>query len=182
MAIAKKVMPTICYDNRELSWLKFNKRVLEEAADATVPLCERITFADIFTSNLDEFFMVRVGSIYDQMLVSETERENKTNMTAKEQLTNIFKNTKSLLKKKDNVYFDLMEEMKKQGMELISFKDISDEDSKYLENYFHNSIKPILSPQVIGKKQPFPFLNNKDIYAVALLGTKKQRETLYCSL
>lgn len=176
MSIKKQEIPKECYYNRELSWLKFNKRVLEEAADKAVPLCERLSFADIFTSNLDEFFMVRVGSLYDQMLVSKTERENKTGMTASEQLTHVFKNTRNLLKKKDNVYFDLMEEIKTQGVELISFKDISHEDSKYLEKYFHNYILPILSPQVIGKKQPFPFLNNKDIYAVALLGTKNSEK------
>lgn len=176
MSIKKQEIPKECYYNRELSWLKFNKRVLEEAADKAVPLCERLSFADIFTSNLDEFFMVRVGSLYDQMFVSKTERENKTGMTASEQLTHVFKNTRNLLKKKDNVYFDLMEEIKTQGVELISFKDISQEDSKYLEKYFHNYILPILSPQVIGKKQPFPFLNNKDIYAVALLGTKNSEK------
>lgn len=176
MAIMKHKIPKSCYDNRELSWLKFNKRVLEEAADPSVPLCERLTFADIFNNNLDEFFMVRVGSVYDQMLVSETETENKTGMTASEQLTHIFKDTKSLLKKKDKVYFELMEEIKAQGVELISFQDINETDSKYLERYFENSIKPVLSPQVIGKKQPFPFLNNKDIYAVALLGTKNREK------
>ena len=96
----KNRFPRTCYDNRELSWLKFNGRVLEEAADRQVPLCERITFSDIFTSNLDEFFMVRVGSIYDQMLVSSRKKENKTGMTAGEQLNRIFKATKLLLKKR----------------------------------------------------------------------------------
>lgn len=165
-----------CYDNRELSWLKFNSRVLEEAADHDVPLCERMSFADIFTSNLDEFFMVRVGSIYDQMLVSKTKKENKTGMTASEQLSYIFKSTKNLLKIKDKVYSELMDEVKQQGVELITFKDISEEDTLYLRKYFHNSIMPLLSPQVIGKKQPFPFLNNKEIYAVALLETKSSEK------
>ncbi len=172
----KKGYGRTCYDNRELSWLKFNRRVLEEAADRQVPLCERITFADIFTSNLDEFFMVRVGSIYDQMLVSKSKKENKTGMTAGEQLNQIFKSTRELLKEKDNVYFELMDEIKEQGIELISFKDIKNEDSIFLKKYFRNSIMPLLSPQVIGKKQPFPFLNNKDIYAVALLGTKNSEK------
>lgn len=176
MSIKKQEIPKECYYNRELSWLKFNKRVLEEAADKVVPLCERLSFADIFTSNLDEFFMVRVGSLYDQMLVSQTKRENKTGMTANEQLIHVLKNTRNLLKKKDNVYFGLMEEIKTQGVELISFMDISEEDSKYLGKYFHNYILPILSPQVIGKKHPFPFLNNKDIYAVALLETKNSEK------
>lgn len=176
MANMEKNKRKNCYYNRELSWLKFNKRVLEEAADDAVPLCERLSFADIFTSNLDEFYMVRVGSIYDQMLVSKTKTENKTGMTADEQLTHIFRNTKNLLKKKDSVYFKLMNEVKAQGVEIINFKDTNEADSKYLENYFRNSIMPVLSPQVIGKKQPFPFLNNKDIYAVALLGTKNSEK------
>jgi polyphosphate kinase len=136
-----------------------------------------MSFIDIFTGNLDEFFMVRVGSLYYQMLVSPNKKENKTGMTAKEQLSQIFKVTKSLLKKKDKIYFSLMEKIKKQGVELIHFKDIKSEDAEYLKKYFRNAIMPLLSPQVIGKKQPFPFLNNKDIYAVALI-ERKNREKL----
>lgn len=164
------------YDNRELSWLKFNKRVLEEAADKRVPLCERLSFANIFISNLDEFYMVRVGSIYDQMLLDNTVKENKTQMVASEQLEHIFKHTKNLLKIKDDVYEELMKEIKTQGVELISFKEISDEDAAYLEKYFYSTVMPLLSPQVVGKKQPFPFLNNREIYAVALLGSKSNEK------
>ncbi len=164
------------YDNRELSWLKFNKRVLEEAADKRVPLCERLSFANIFISNLDEFYMVRVGSIYDQMLLDNTVKENKTQMVASEQLEHIFKHTKSLLKIKDDVYEELMKEIKTQGVELINFKEISDEDAAYLEKYFYSTVMPLLSPQVVGKKQPFPFLNNREIYAVALLGSKSNEK------
>ena len=97
-----------CYDNRELSWLKFNERVLEEAEDERVPLCERLTFVNIFWTNLDEFFRVRVGSIYDQMLISDKKRENKTYMTSSEQLESIYKNTKELLKKKERRYACLL--------------------------------------------------------------------------
>lgn len=164
------------YDNRELSWLKFNKRVLEEAADKRVPFCERLSFANIFISNLDEFYMVRVGSIYDQMLLDNTIKENKTQMVASEQLEHIFKHTKNLLKIKDDVYEELMKEIKTQGVELISFKEISDEDAAYLEKYFYSTVMPLLSPQVVGKKQPFPFLNNREIYAVALLGSKSNEK------
>ena len=164
------------YDNRELSWLKFNERVLEEAADKKVPLCERLSFANIFISNLDEFFMVRVGSIYDQMLIDNNVRENKTRMTAGEQLEYVFKNTKQLLRRKDDIFAELMEEIKEQGVELISFADISKDDAVYLEGYFYHTVMPLLSPQVVGKKQPFPFLNNKEIYAVALLGTKSSEK------
>ena len=167
---------TPCYENRELSWLKFNERVLDEASDKDVPLCERLSFASIFQSNLDEFFMVRVGSLHDQMLFSETKRESKTNMTAGEQLSHIFKAARDLTRKKDNTYRHLMDELKEYGVELLNFSDIEYDDAVYLENYFKEQIMPILSPQVVGKKQPFPFIKNKEIYAVALLGSKSNEK------
>lgn len=159
--------------NRELSWLKFNERVLEEAADKSVPLCERLSFLSIFQSNLDEFFMVRVGSLYDQMLVNKTAKDNKTGMTSREQLMAIFDATRILSQRKDLIYKECMEELKiETGAESVSFASILPEDKMYLENYFTESILPLLSPQVIGKKQPFPFLKNKEIYAVVVLGSK----------
>lgn len=167
---------TPCYENRELSWLKFNERVLDEASDKDVPLCERLSFASIFQSNLDEFFMVRVGSLHDQMLFSETKRESKTNMTAGEQLSHIFKVARDLTRKKDHTYRHLMDELKEYGVELLNFSDIEYDDAVYLENYFKEQIMPILSPQVVGKKQPFPFIKNKEIYAVALLGSKSNEK------
>ena len=167
---------TPCYENRELSWLKFNERVLNEASDRDVPLCERLSFASIFQSNLDEFFMVRVGSLHDQMLFSETKRESKTNMTAGEQLSHIFKAARDLTRKKDHTYRHLMDELKEYGVELLKFSDIEYDDAVYLENYFKEQIMPILSPQVVGKKQPFPFIKNKEIYAVALLGSKSNEK------
>ena len=167
---------TPCYENRELSWLKFNERVLDEASDKDVPLCERLSFASIFQSNLDEFFMVRVGSLQDQRLFSETKRESKTNMTAGEQLSHIFKAARDLTRKKDHTYRHLMDELKEYGVELLNFSDIEYDDAVYLENYFKEQIMPILSPQVVGKKQPFPFIKNKEIYAVALLGSKSNEK------
>lgn len=167
---------TPCYENRELSWLKFNERVLDEANDKDVPLCERLSFASIFQSNLDEFFMVRVGSLHDQMLFSETKRESKTNMTAGEQLSHIFKAARDLTRKKDHTYRHLMDELKEYGVELLNFSDIEYDDAVYLENYFKEQIMPILSPQIVGKKQPFPFIKNKEIYAVALLGSKSNEK------
>ena len=162
-----------CYANRELSWLKFNERVLDEAASHHVPLCERMAFFSIFQSNLDEFFMVRVGALYDQMLADNHARENKTWMTSEEQLQAIFEKTRIISQRKDHIYKQYMEELEKQGVELLSFFDMLPEDKVYLEKYFEESILPLLSPQVIGKKQPFPFLKNKEIYAVVVLGGKK---------
>lgn len=159
-------------ENRELSWLKFNERVLEEAADSSVPLCERMSFLSIFQSNLDEFFMVRVGSLHDQMLVDKNARDNKTGMTSKEQLSAIFESARILCEQKDLVYRKYMELLKEKGVEFVSFANMLPEDHVYLENYFKTSLLPLLSPQVIGKKQPFPFLKNKEIYAVVVLGGK----------
>ncbi|MGN0328810.1 MAG: polyphosphate kinase 1 [Lachnospira sp.] len=171
------------FANRELSWLKFNERVIDEAADNTVPLCERLSFASIFNSNLDEFYMVRVGSLYDQMLLAKSNKkdknagfDNKTGMSASDQLKAIFDSTRSLLNKKDKIYAQLMYNFENHGVKIINFNDVEYADAVYLEKYFMNSILPILSPQVIGKKHPFPFLKNKEIYAVALLNSKNNEK------
>lgn len=169
-------MKESCYDNRELSWLKFNERVLEEARDEDNPLCERLSFLSIFQSNLDEFFMVRCGSLYDQMCEDPDFRENKTYMTCKEQLTAIYARVRELLRDKDDVYEDLQAELSMQGVDIVDFHTITVEEANWLEAYFKAEIEPLLSPQIIGKKQPFPFLQNKSIYAVVVLekkGTQK---------
>ena len=114
-----------CYANRELSWLKFNQRVLEEAQDPANPLCERLSFLSIFQSNLDEFFMVRVGSLFEKMQVSEKIRENKTNMTCREQLLAIFERVRQMLHDKDNTYRDLQNCLKTEGVEIVDFHTIS---------------------------------------------------------
>ena len=167
-----------CFRNRELSWLQFNERVLEEAADPQVPLCERLSFASIFMSNLDEFFMVRVGSLHDKMILDEDIRENKTNMTCKEQISAILKHSDVLMKRKDAVYEEIMSEIGHYGIELINFASLSEADSLYLQKYFINEIMPLISPQVIGKRQPFPFLQNQKIYALVSLETKNMNEKL----
>lgn len=167
-----------CYQNRELSWLKFNERVLEEAEDRTIPLCEQLSFLSIFQSNLDEFFMVRIGSLHDMMLLKKEERENKTNMTAKEQISALLERIHVLTEQKDRIYEELMKEIGKQGVNLINFSALSEEEAKYLERYFVGEIQPILSTIIVGKKQPFPFLKNKDIYAVAVLETKSDKEKI----
>lgn len=166
-----------CYDNRELSWLKFNTRVLEEAEDTSNPFCERLSFASIFQSNLDEFFMVRVGSLYDQMLVSKDIRDNKTNMTCQEQLFAIFEQVKLLTQRKDAAYAELKRGLETQRVEICSYSELEKRDVEFLDSYFEHEVRPLLSPQIIGKKQPFPFLKNKDIYAVVVL-EKKNRDKL----
>lgn len=160
------------YINRELSWLKFNERVLEEARDERVPLCERLTFLSIFQSNLDEFFMVRVGSLEDQKLLPELIRENKTNMTAQEQIDAICQRVRQLNRCKDAVYEELSEQVRAHGVKLTDFRSLTKAEGKYLEDYFHQEIEPLLSVMVVGRKQPFPFLKGQDIYALAILETK----------
>lgn len=171
-------MADTIYMNRELSWLKFNERVLEEAENPENPLCERLTFASIYQSNLDEFYMVRVGSLVDQMLLAKDIRENKTNMTPEEQLDAILARTKKLNRKRDVVYEEIMENLEQYGIHMLNFHKIEKEDRNYLERYFEAEVAPVISPSIVGKRQPFPFLRNKEIYAVVVLETKKGKEKL----
>jgi polyphosphate kinase len=164
--------------NRELSWLKFNERVLEEAENQEVPLCERLTFASIYQSNLDEFFMVRVGSLYDQTLLDKKICENKTGMTSQEQIDAILKQTKLINKRKEAVYEELMARVAEQGIRILRFNELDEDGARYLEGYFKSEIAPLISPTVIGRRQPFPFLKNKEIYAVAVLGAKGKKDRL----
>ena len=149
------------YTNRELSWLAFNERVLNEAANPKVPLAERLTFASIYQTNLDEFLMVRVGTLMMQMHSQEKVRENKTGMTSEEQVSAILDKVSELEKKKGLVY------------ELINFNKLSNDEGALLEQYFDMHIAPFLSPMIIGRQQPFPFLANKQMYAIVLMKTKK---------
>ena len=166
------------YMNRELSWLKFNERVLEEAENKKVPLCERLTFASIYQSNLDEFFRVRVGSLVDQMLLGGKIRDNKTKMTAKEQIQAVLHQVTKLNRRKDAVYDTIMGQLEDYGVRLVDFRKISKKESDYLEKYFLSEIAPVISPTIVGKRQPFPFLKNNEIYAVVVLQTKSGKEKL----
>ena len=174
----KKMNHIGLYENRELSWLKFNERVLEEAEDTSVPLCERMTFLSIFQSNLDEFFMVRVGSLEDQKLLSQKLRENKTNMTAGEQIEAILKRVAELNERKDAIYASIMKEVGEKGVHLTDFKALAKSESKYLEEYFMKEIVPLLSVMIVGRKQPFPFLKGQEIYALAVLGTRNGKKKI----
>lgn len=167
------------YMNRELSWVKFNERVLEEAEKQTTPLCERLSFASIFQSNLDEFFMVRVASLHDQMLVHKhIKKDNKTKMTAKEQIDAVLHEVKKLNRRKDVAYQDMMDQLEEKGVRMVDFQKITKEESEFLAGYFEEEIAPLISPTIVGKKQPFPFLRNKEIYAVVILETKGGKEKI----
>jgi polyphosphate kinase len=160
------------YTNRELSWIQFNERVLEESEDRTVPLYERLRFLAIFQSNLDEFFMVRVGSLYDQTLLKETVLDSKTKMTAHEQLQHIYHNVRALLPRRDRSYSHVMKLLAEQGIERVSLSSLSAEDFAFLKLYFDKEIAPLISPQIIDKRQPFPFLKNKENYVGVRLASK----------
>lgn len=166
------------YINRELSWLKFNERVLQEAERENVPLCERLTFASIFQSNLDEFFMVRVGTLSDQMLLSPELRDSKTQMTAQEQIHAIVQEVRRLNVRKDTAYASIMQLLEGYGIRMVNFQKIGAQESQQLEQYFDEEIAPLLSPSTVGRRQPFPFLKSKEIYAVGVLAGKNDGEKL----
>ena len=166
------------YMNRELSWLKFNERVLEEAENPEVPLCERMTFVSIYQSNLDEFFRVRVGSLQDQMLISSEIRENKTKMTSAEQIRAIIKEVKKLNQRKDKAYEKLMKKIEDYGITFINHASAKSDEKKFLEKYFMKEIMPLSSPTIVSKRQPFPFLKNGEIYAVVVLETRNKKERI----
>ena len=165
-------MPASCYDNRELSWLKFNARVLEEASDVNNPLLERLTFASIFQSNLDEFYMIRVGTLHDAILLKKSVSDNKTGMSSIEQLDAICKRTSELIPLKNSAYKDIMTGLAPYEVEQVSFKQLNKDEADYITAYYSREIKPLISPQVIDKRHPFPFLQNKAIFVAAELDVK----------
>lgn len=160
------------YDNRELSWLKFNSRVLEEAQDSSVPLMERLLFASIYGSNLDEFFMVRVGSLIDQKLIDDSERDGKTKMRPSEQLSAIYSNVRALNEIKDKTYSAINKELELKGIFQRSMKNLTKAEQEFIEAYYSYEIKPFLNALIIDKRHPFPFLNNEDIYVIAKITSK----------
>lgn len=160
------------YDNRELSWLKFNERVLEEAQDSATPLLERLLFQSIFASNLDEFFRVRVGSLYDSSLVDDDHKDNKSKMRPSEQLSAIFKRVHELIPIKDKTYKAICEELELKNIVHKNIKALTEQDKKFLEAYYAYEVKPFLNAFIIDKRHPFPFLANQSIYAVAKLASK----------
>lgn len=165
--------------NRELSWLDFDKRVLALAKEKSVPLGERLKFAAIYASNLDEFFMVRVGSLYDQTLLKDEKPENKTNMTAAEQLEAIMPKVAELQEQCDKSYTKLLDAMAKLGYEKINFEKLTKEQEHFWKKYFQSELFPVLSPQIIDHRHPFPFLRNQQIYLCATLKDKGSDEVYY---
>ena len=155
--------------NRELSWLKFNERVLAQAMDPSLPLMERLRFVSIFTSNLDEFFMVRVGSLIDMDMLTPEEKENKSGMTPKQQVSAICTAVVPLIQRRDDIYRTLMNELDNAGVTEASYDTLTAAQKVYVQDYYKENIRPLLSPQVIDRSHPFPHLKNKALYAAALL-------------
>ena len=155
--------------NRELSWLKFNQRVLEEAKDSSVPLLERMKFVSIFTSNLDEFFMIRVGSLYDMSLTDNSTIDSRSGMNPKEQLDAIFAAVAPLYKERDKTYSEIKKLLNPYGVCGLSIKELEQQEKKYVKKYFKDQILSILSPQIVDANHPFPHLLNKELYVIASL-------------
>ena len=160
-------------ENRELSWLKFNKRVLEEAVDPDTPLLERLSFSAIYQSNLDEFFMVRVGSVTDKAKDKKTKKDSFSGMTPSQQLDAIFTAVRRLQPSVEEALLTTMKELAPYGFEHVSFDKASKDEQTFLEMYFKRELKPFISGVVVNDALPFPFLKNKEIYAVVQLGSKK---------
>ena len=164
--------PENIFINRELSWLDFDSRVLALAKEKNVPLCERIKFAAIFGSNMDEFFMVRVGSLYDQTLLKTNKTDNVTHMTAAEQIAAITPRVAELQTKCDKYFAHLVQALEAQGYNKVDFTKLGKQQEHFWKEYFHRELLPLLSPQIVDQRHPFPFLYNKQIYYIAQLRSK----------
>lgn len=170
------MLPRELMVNRELSWLEFNKRVLSEALRADVPLFERLKFAGIYFSNLDEFFMVRVGSLTDQSIMDPDKLDDKTGWNAAEQVEHMLEMVRSFEPMTEEMYDSLVVELKQHGIDFIDFKKINKIDEMIAQKYFSDEIKPLLSPQIVDRHHPFPFLRNKEKYVVSCHTTKNGGE------
>ena len=164
--------------SRELSWLRFNRRVLEEAGDEAVPLLERLKFISIFTSNLDEFFMVRVGNLFDVSLVSPGEIDNKTGLTPEGQLAEIYSVIPGLIEIKNRLYADVAALLRREGVCDLAMEELSPEERKFVTTYYKAKILPVLSPQIVDARHPFPHLANKALYVAGLMRSRKGTASL----
>ncbi len=159
--------------NRELSWLRFNQRVLEEGMDETVPLLERLKFISIFNSNLDEFFMIRVGSLFDMMEYNDQAIDSKSGMSTKEQLVAIYDTVAQLYKQKEEAYFEVASQLRLHHIENVEYKNLTKKEEEFVKKYYQNTIFPILSPQIVDSHHPFPHLSNKTLHIGAMLNNKE---------
>ena len=174
----EKIRDTSYTQNRELSWLKFDLRVLEEAEDRSVPLLERLKFVSIFTSNLDEFFMVRVGSLFDMSVMSPKTIDNKSGLTPMGQLERIYAEIPGLVARRDTIYAQVMAELAEKGVRDLQISELEPHEKKYVNQYYKAKVLPVLSPQIVDERHPFPHLINKQLYIASNLHGKRERAPL----
>ena len=167
------------FTNRELSWLAFNKRVLSEAKDNHLPLMERLKFLSITASNLDEFFMVRVASLKDQVNAGYTKKDI-AGMTSKEQIDAILKETHKFTTAQYNTYNrSFLPSLKKNGLKIVTeFEKLTEEQADYVDNYFQKEVFPVLTPMAVDSSRPFPLIRNRSLNIGALLMDKKKKGTI----
>ena len=170
------MLPMHLMVNRELSWLEFNKRCLSEALRQDVPLFERLKFAAIYFSNLDEFFMVRVGSLTDQSMIEPNKLDDKTGWNAAQQVEHMLDMIHSFESMTEQAYQSLQAEFKQHGIDFIDFRKLSQMDEVISRKYFAEEVKPLLSPQIVDRHHPFPFLRNKEKYVFSCHITKNGGE------
>ncbi len=163
------------YENRELSWLKFNERVLDEATDSLTPPLEKLRFLSIVTSNLDEFYMVRVGSLTDHVQFGKQTKDDKSGMTEAEQVQKILKRTQKFYVRQESVYQDVLRELSAHGVKLLTPAELSREQLSFVKDFYQHAVAPLLSPQVVDVRQPFPHLENRTVYTA--LHLKKKEKT-----
>ena len=168
--------------NRELSWLRFNERVLQEAVGKDTPLYEKLKFISIFVSNLDEFFMVRVGSLFDLSIADKKAIDTKTGMTPREQLAKIYEAAAPLYKMKDEIYDTVSRKLKKHDITHLKPGDLTADEVKYVRDYFNNYVEPILSPQILDEHHPFPFIASKQLCVIGKLQRKKEQGVAFAAV
>lgn len=164
--------PQNIFVNRELSWLEFNRRVLSESLDPNIPLMERLKFLSIYFSNLDEFFMVRVGSLHDQSILEPDKLDDKTGLNAAGQIDAILRRVNEISSTTQRAWNQICQELKMQDIDVLDIHHMSKLDEQILQKYFSQEMRPLLSPQIIDRQHPFPFLKNKESFIVAILSDK----------
>ncbi|MBO5408047.1 MAG: polyphosphate kinase 1 [Clostridia bacterium] len=162
------------YENRELSWLKFNERVLEEATDSLTPPLEKLRFLSIVTSNLDEFYMVRVGSLTDHVQFGKQTKDDKSGFTEQEQVQKILKRTQKFYARQKDVYEEVLRELSVHGFKLLKPNELSKEQMSFVKDVYQHAVAPLLSPQVVDARQPFPHLENRMVYPALHLKKKEK--------
>ena len=162
--------------NRELSWLEFNRRVLSESLNPKIPLMERLKFLSIYFSNLDEFFMVRVGSLHDQSIVEPNKLDDKTGLNAAGQIDAILKKVAEINPIAERAWESIKQQMRAQDIDLMDTQHLNKLDEQIVQKYFAENIRPLLSPQIIDRQHPFPFLKNKEQFVLTVLENKEKEK------